>query len=93
MEYARSAPPDLILLDLHLPDISGFNVLEQLRSLCATAHIPVVAVTANTQEDTHERALTAGFDGFLSKPLNLSHLQELIDQLLARQNWLTHPFS
>lgn len=93
LEYAQSAPPDLILLDLHLPDINGFKVLEHLRSMCATAHIPVIAVTANTPEDTVEHALSAGFDGFLGKPLKLTQLQELIDQLLARQNWLTHPFS
>lgn len=93
LEYAQSAPPDLILLDLHLPDIDGFKVLAQLRSLCATAHIPVIAVTADTQQETRDRAVTEGFDGFLSKPLRLDHLQQLIDQLLERYNRQTHPFS
>lgn len=65
---ARALEPDLILLDLHLPDIDGFEVLRRLRADPDTAYTRVVAISADAMPDTLLSANAAGFDGFLTKP-------------------------
>ena len=71
--YLRSLLPetvDLILLDLQLPGKDGYEILAELREDPALAHIPVVVMTANVMRQDVERAQTAGFDGFIGKPIN-----------------------
>ncbi len=66
----RSAP-DLILMDLQLPGIDGFEALTRLREHDETRGVPVVALTASAMAMDRERALAAGFDGFLEKPIDV----------------------
>lgn len=82
LKLARSEQPKLILLDMLLPDISGIEVCRRLRADPATAHIPVVIVTASTDRDSRLRALESGADEFLSKPLNEVILLARIRSLL-----------
>ena len=74
LDLARADRPDLILLDIQLPGIDGFEVLRRLRATEATRTIPVVAVSANAMRGDVERALAAGFDDYLTKPLDFEQL-------------------
>ncbi|MFN0183230.1 MAG: ATP-binding protein [Aquabacterium sp.] len=84
LERARRLRPDLILLDLQLPDIDGFEVLRRLRTEPATAGIPVVAVSAEASPQTQARTQAAGFDAHLTKPLELSRLVQTLQAVLSR---------
>jgi two-component system cell cycle response regulator DivK len=64
--------PDLVLMDIQLPDIDGVEVLGRLRASSRTASLPVLALTAQAMEGDRERFLAAGFDGYLSKPVNIA---------------------
>jgi CheY-like chemotaxis protein len=68
---AASEPPDLVLMDLQLPGIDGMEALRRLRESPRTADIPVVAVTAQAMKQDRERALQAGFDGYVEKPISV----------------------
>jgi CheY-like chemotaxis protein len=70
--------PDLVLMDIHLPDIDGVEALRMLRADERTASIPVLALTAQAMEGDRERFLAAGFDGYLSKPVNIADLLDAV---------------
>ena len=70
--------PDLVLMDIHLPDIDGVEALRILRADEGTASIPVLALTAQAMEGDRERFLAAGFDGYLSKPVNIADLLDAV---------------
>jgi CheY-like chemotaxis protein len=71
---ASSDQPDLILMDLTLPDIDGWEATRRLKADPATKHIPVVALTANAMEGDREKALAAGCDDFDTKPVEMPRL-------------------
>lgn len=85
LELARDEQPDLVLLDIHMPGMNGYQVLERLRGHPATAHIPVIAVSADAKPADIQRARDAGFVGYLCKPLDLDlaleHIQGALDAL------------
>jgi two-component system cell cycle response regulator DivK len=64
------SPPDVVLLDMNLPDASGLDLLGDLRARPALAAVPVIAVTAHAMRGDRERCLEAGCDGYLSKPID-----------------------
>ena len=74
VELATTHSPDLVLMDIQLPDIGGVDALGRLRADERTAGVPVVALTAQAMEGDRERFLAAGFDGYLSKPVNVADL-------------------
>ena len=78
-------PPDLILLDLDLPYLSGFEVLEALRKDSTSAKIPVVIVTGHAEEEVHERCRGMGIEGYLTKPFKSEHLVLAVTRALAVQ--------
>ena len=78
---ARSAPPDLILLDMSLPVVSGWDVVVELKADPRTAGIPVVALTAHSMKSDRERALAAGCDDYDTKPVELPRLLAKIEAL------------
>lgn len=78
LELARTHQPDLILLDINLPDMDGYAVMQCLRESPLTAHIPVVAVSANAMPKDLERGRAAGFADYLTKPLDVVRLQQLV---------------
>jgi CheY-like chemotaxis protein len=69
VELAREEPPDLVVLDIQLPDMSGYEVLSLLHAEPAMAGVRIVAVTANAMVGDRDQALAAGFDGYLPKPI------------------------
>lgn len=83
VEYADTLPRiDLILLDIRLPYEDGYQALRKLRASEGLQSIPIVAVTAYSSEEQMERARTAGFDGFLGKPLDPDRFPEQIKTVL-----------
>jgi len=74
VELATEHTPDLVLMDIQLPDIDGVDAFGRLRADERTASIPVLALTAQAMHGDRERFLAAGFDGYLSKPVNVVEL-------------------
>jgi len=74
VELAAEHEPDLVLMDVRLPDIDGVETLTRLRAGTHTASIPVLALTAEAMRGDRERFLEAGFDGYLSKPVDVVEL-------------------
>jgi CheY-like chemotaxis protein len=75
--------PDLVLTDLHMPGTDGFALLRRLRADPATATIPVVAVSASAMSAEVDRGLRAGFDDYLTKPLDLERVLATVARLTA----------
>jgi two-component system cell cycle response regulator DivK len=74
VELAIEQTPDLVLMDIQLPDLDGVQALGRLRANERTATLPVLALTAQAMDGDRERFLAAGFDGYLSKPVNVREL-------------------
>ncbi len=79
---ARTAQPDMILMDINLPGISGIKALQLLRDDPATAHIPVVALSANAMPGDIAKGLHAGFLGYLTKPIKINEFMDTLDAVL-----------
>ena len=82
LEIARTHRPDLILLDINLPDMDGFEILKQLQDNPVTCDIPVLAISANAMSRDIKRGLEAGFVDYLTKPLDIPKFLAVIDSLL-----------
>lgn len=84
LKKAEEINPDLILLDINLPDIDGYEIARRLRS-CGNKHllyVPVIAITANALKGDAEKALEAGCDVYMSKPINIRELWARVEGLL-----------
>jgi two-component system, cell cycle response regulator DivK len=84
LEMAVSEAPDLILMDLSLPEIDGWEATRRLKASPTTQHIPVIALTAHAMSGDREKALDAGCDDFDTKPVELPRLIEKIEALLGK---------
>jgi two-component system cell cycle response regulator DivK len=84
IELARAQKPDVVLMDINLPGMTGFEALTALRADASTASIPVLAVTAYAMKDDRARILAAGFDGYLEKPLDVRSLPGQVEALIRR---------
>ena len=82
VRLAKERKPDLVLMDIQLPGINGIEALQQVRADPACARIPVVAFTASVTPTDRTQISAAGFDGFLSKPINLKEFLETVKRLL-----------
>jgi CheY-like chemotaxis protein len=82
LERVRAALPSLVLLDLALPSMHGFDILRELRADDATSEIPVIVITAQSDSQTALRAKRLGADRFLSKPFLPNELRRAIDYFL-----------
>jgi len=80
VELAAEHAPDLVLMDIELPDIDGVETLSRLRADERTASIPVLALTAQAMHGDRERFLAAGFDDYISKPVNVLELVDTVRQ-------------
>jgi CheY-like chemotaxis protein len=84
IDMAKMLRPDLILMDLSLPEMDGWTATERIKRDPATMHIPVIALTAHTLPGDRKRALEAGCDGYLSKPMDIALFNETIAGTLAQ---------
>ncbi|NNJ90176.1 MAG: response regulator, partial [Gammaproteobacteria bacterium] len=82
LEIAMTSSPDLILLDINMPDMDGYQVLEQLKASNKTANIPVIAVSANAMSENIAKGLEAGFHDYLTKPIDINKLQVSLQEAL-----------
>jgi two-component system cell cycle response regulator DivK len=82
VRFARESKPDLIILDLHMPGLDGFDVIQELRRDPQFAATPIVALTASAMQGDRERALSVGFTGYITKPIRLSLLRDEVERLL-----------
>ncbi|GAB3441480.1 response regulator [Phycicoccus ginsengisoli] len=85
VDRATAARPDLVLMDLQLPGIDGLEALGRLRRDERTAGIPVVALTAFAMREDRERALEAGFDGYLQKPIDVRRFPDQVREHLREE--------
>jgi two-component system cell cycle response regulator DivK len=74
LEIASAERPDLILVDISMPDMDGYEVTARLRQMDRMGHVPIVAITANVMRGDRERALEAGCSGYIQKPLDIDNL-------------------
>jgi two-component system cell cycle response regulator DivK len=84
MALALSERPDLILMDIQLPGMDGLTATRQLKQNPATAAIPIIALTALAMKEDEPKALAAGCDAYIAKPLRYQQLYPAIESLLAR---------
>jgi len=84
IELVKESMPDLVLLDINLPDMDGYTVLDVLKSDPKTAGIPVIALSAKAMSHDVEAGLKAGFVDYITKPINVAHFIEVIDKVINK---------
>ena len=82
LKMVQTDPPDLILMDLSLPVMDGWEATRQIKAIPALSHIPILALTAHAMAGDEERALAAGCDGYLSKPISPSAVAAEVERIL-----------
>jgi CheY-like chemotaxis protein len=85
LDIATRERPDLILMDLNLPTMTGFEVARKLRENPAFSHTPIIAITAYAMRGDRERVIESGCDAYLSKPINTRELPEIIAEMLLQR--------
>ncbi|MEL6661939.1 MAG: response regulator [Pseudomonadota bacterium] len=84
METARNERPDLIIMDIQLPEVSGLDITRWLKDDEEVGHIPVLAVTAFAMRDDEQRVREAGCEGYLSKPIQISSFMRAVEELIPQ---------
>jgi two-component system, cell cycle response regulator DivK len=84
LDRARAFLPDLIVTDIQMPHVSGYELIRALRADLALRSVPIMAVTAYAGRDDEERIRAAGADAYVSKPISLARFMEAVDGLLVR---------
>ena len=83
LDKVRESHPHLIMLDVQMPALDGFGVIEQLRNEVGIAATPIVALTASAMDGDREKALASGFSGYITKPIRLASLRSEVERLLG----------
>ena len=83
VRLASERRPDLILMDIQLPDIDGIEALSRIRKDASLASIAVIAVSASVMPDDQQKIVTSGFDAFVTKPINLKQFLDTVKRFLA----------
>ena len=83
IQLAQELVPDLILMDINMPDMDGFEVTAHLRKLDTLADVPIIAMTANVMKGDREKTLEAGCDGYIQKPIDVDQLPDQVEHFLS----------
>lgn len=85
VRQALAHKPDLVLMDIQLPDINGIEAFGRIRANADTASIPIVAFTASVMSQDRNRITDAGFDAFIGKPINLKEFLDTVQRVIAER--------
>jgi len=85
LDLLKSAYPDLILMDINMPDMDGYTLTAKIKALPGFGRIPILAVTANVMRGDKEKTLEAGCDGYIQKPLDIDQLTREIEKFIMRR--------
>ncbi len=85
LDILKSNQPDLILMDINMPDMDGYTLTAQIKSMPGYERIPIIAITANVMRGDREKTLEAGCDGYIQKPIDIDALTREIEKFLARR--------
>ena len=86
MDFVQSETPDLVLMDINLPELDGYEVTKRLKQSPAMAEVPVIAMTANVMKGDREKTIAAGCDGYIPKPIDIDSLPSQIAKFLRKKN-------
>ena len=82
LEILKDTQPDLILMDINMPDMDGYSLTAKIKDTPGLESIPIIALTANVMRGDRERSLEAGCDGYIQKPIDIDLLSEQIERFL-----------
>jgi two-component system cell cycle response regulator DivK len=85
LETIQNTTPDLILMDINMPDMDGYTLTAQMKTYPQLLDVPIIALTANVMKGDRERTLAAGCDGYIQKPIDVDDLPEQISRYLKKQ--------
>jgi len=86
LNVLRTAQPDLILMDINMPDMDGYTLTAKIKSMPGFERAPILAVTANVMRGDKEKTLEAGCDGYIQKPLDIEQLTREIERFISRRS-------
>ncbi len=84
LKIAEANPPNLVLMDINLPEIDGYEITARLKQLPNMRGVPIVAMTANVMKGDREKTLAAGCDGYIQKPIDIDLLPTQIESFLKK---------
>lgn len=84
LETLQSLHPDLILMDINMPDVDGYTLTAKIRSLSHIGKIPIIALTANVMKGDRERSIAAGCDGYIQKPIDIDTIAYQVERYIKR---------
>ena len=85
LETLKILHPDLILMDINMPDVDGYTLTTQIRAMPGFESVPIVALTANVMRGDRERSLEAGCDGYIQKPIDIDLLPQQIERYMRKK--------
>ena len=85
LEVLKSLHPDLILMDINMPDMDGYSLTARIRALPGFESVPIVALTANVMRGDREKSLEAGCDGYIQKPIDIDLLPQQVERYLRKR--------
>ena len=86
LNILKTARPDLILMDINMPDMDGYTLTSKIKMMPGFERVPILAVTANVMRGDKEKTLEAGCDGYIQKPLDIEQLTREIEKFIARRS-------
>ena len=86
LNVLKTTHPDLILMDINMPDMDGYTLTAKIKSLPGFERVPILAVTANVMRGDKEKTLEAGCDGYIQKPLDIDQLTREIEKFISRRS-------
>jgi two-component system cell cycle response regulator DivK len=85
LDALKSLHPDLILMDINMPEVDGYTLTSRIRAMSGFENVPIVALTANVMRGDRERSLEAGCDGYIQKPIDTDLLPQQVERYLRKR--------